>query len=235
MPCRYSRYREGNLSMSCLWSLWLRAISALSRLADLPACLSFSLLLFCAPFPSMSPCLVVPASLKACGIVRHRSCRVSFLSKLCLPKSIDEYLILLVVKRHEKESINSRLPLWLFPQCNLLGAHLCQVCLHSSLVAVLSNQNTSPGRKNRSMTMTETSGITRISQYSERICHCLLPLLPLPQNQVGKAADLVAVDLGSIEAPSTQLSSYIFRWLFRHISTISMYSNDFDIFRLYAV
>lgn len=80
--------------------------------------------------------------------------------------------------------------------------------------------------------MTETSGITRISQYSERICHCLLPL---PQNQVGKAADLVAVDLGSIEAPSTQLSSYIFRWLFRHISTISMYSDDFDIFRLYAV
>jgi hypothetical protein len=85
------------------------------------------------------------------------------------------------------------------------------------------------------LTMTETSGITRISQYSERICHCLLPLLPLPQNQVGKAADLVAVDLGSIEAPSTQLSSYIFRWLFRHISTISMYSNDFDIFRLHAV
>jgi hypothetical protein len=36
-------------------------------LADLPACLSVSLLLFCAPSPSMSPCLVVPASLKACG------------------------------------------------------------------------------------------------------------------------------------------------------------------------
>ena len=74
----FSVQGRANLSMSCVWSLWLWAISALSRLADLPACLSVSLLLFCAPSPSMSPCLVVPASLKACGVVRHGSCRVSF-------------------------------------------------------------------------------------------------------------------------------------------------------------
>ena len=114
-------------------------------------------------------------------------------------------------------------------------AHLCQVCLHSSLVAALSNQNTSPGRKNRSRVSPDNDGDIRNHQ-DQSVLWKDLPLLVALVALASKSgwkggrscscwpwkhwgAEHAAFKLHLPLAISTYFDYFnVFEW-FRHIST----------------